>query len=52
MSGFKYSGDKLPPGGVDGELLIKVSGADYYMQYKSLTEIFDEYEFEIDEGEY
>jgi hypothetical protein len=52
MSSFKYNRDKLPPGGVEGELLVKINAADYYLQYKSLTEIFAEYEFEIDEGEY
>lgn len=52
MSSFRYSGDSIPPGGVEGELLVKVSAADYYLQYKTLTEIFAEYDFEIDEGEY
>lgn len=52
MSSFKYSGTDFPRGGVEGEILVKVSGADYYVQYKSLTEVFAEYDFEIDEGEY
>lgn len=52
MSGFRYNGSNLPPGGVVGEVLIKVNNADYYVQYKSLTEVFTEYEVEIDEGEY
>jgi hypothetical protein len=52
MSGLRYNGSNLPPGGVEGEVLIKVSNADYYVQYKSLTEVFTEYDFEIDEGEY
>ncbi len=52
MSNFKYTGTDFPSGGIIGEILIKVSNADYYVQYKSLTEIFSEYEFEIDEGEY
>jgi hypothetical protein len=52
MSGLRYNGSNLPPGGVEGEVLIKVSNADYYVQYKSLTEVFTEYEVEIDEGEY
>lgn len=52
MSGFRYNGDKIPPGGQEGEILIKINTADYFVQYKSLTEVFAEYEFEIDEGEY
>ena len=52
MSGFRYNGNSLPPGGIDGEVLIKVSAADYYLQYKSLTEVFEEYDIVIDEGEY
>jgi hypothetical protein len=52
MSGFNYNGENLPKGGISGELLVKVSNADYYVQYKTLTEVFAEYEFEIDEGEY
>ena len=52
MSGFTYNGEKLPRGGVEGELLVKVAGADYYVQYKTITDILAEYEFEIDEGEY
>lgn len=52
MSYFNYNGENLPKGGIVGELLIKVSNADYYLQYKSLSEIFAEYDFEIDEGEY
>lgn len=52
MSGFRYNEDKIPPGGRIGELLVKVSGADYYVQYKTLSEIVDEYDLEIDEGEY
>lgn len=52
MSNFRYSGDSIPPGGAEGELLVKVSAADYYLQYKTMTEIFAEYDFEIDEGEY
>jgi hypothetical protein len=52
MSGFNYNGENLPKGGTPGELLVKVSNTDYYVQYKTLTEVFAEYEFEIDEGEY
>jgi hypothetical protein len=52
MSGFNYNGENLPKGGVEGELLVKVSASDYYVQYKTITEILAEYEFEIDEGEY
>lgn len=52
MSGFRYSEDRLPAGGVTGEILVKISGADYYVQYKTIPEIFDEYNIEIDEGEY
>ena len=52
MSGFNYNGENLPNGGVEGEMLIKVSNADYYVQYKTLPEIFDEYDIVIDEGEY
>ena len=52
MSGFRYNGDNLPAGGINGEVLIKVSAADYYVQYKSLTEVFEEYDVVIDEGEY
>jgi hypothetical protein len=52
MSTFNYNGENLPRGGVEGEMLVKVSNADYYVQYKTLPEIFDEYEIVIDEGEY
>jgi hypothetical protein len=52
MSGFNYNGENLPKGGVEGEILVKIANADYYLQYRSLTEAFAEYEFEIDEGEY
>lgn len=52
MSSFNYNGENLPRGGVEGEMLVKVSNADYYVQYKTLPEIFDEYEIVIDEGEY
>lgn len=52
MSNFRYNGDKLPPAGAEGEVLVKISSADYYVQYKSLTDVFADYEFEIDEGEY
>jgi hypothetical protein len=52
MSGFNYNGENLPKGGTLGDLLVKVSNADYYVQYKTITEILAEYEFEIDEGEY
>lgn len=52
MSGFNYAGDKLPHGGVEGELLVKITGADYFVQYKTLSEIIAEYDVEIDEGEY
>ena len=30
MSGFNYNGENLPKGGIPGELLVKVSNADYY----------------------
>lgn len=52
MSGFNYNGENLPRGGVEGEMLVKVSNADYYVQYKTLPEIFEEYDIAIDEGEY
>jgi len=52
MSGFNYSDDRLPRGGITGELLVKVAAADYYVQYKTLSEIVAEYDLEIDEGEY
>jgi hypothetical protein len=52
MSGFNYNGENLPRSGVIGELLVKVSNADYYVQYKSLSEIIEEYDVVIDEGEY
>lgn len=52
MSSFNYNGEYLPRGGATGEVLVKVSNADYYVQYKTLPEIFDEYDVEIDEGEY
>jgi len=52
MSRFNYNGENLPKGGTEGEMLVKVSNADYYVQYKTITEILAEYEFEIDEGEY
>lgn len=52
MSNFRYNGDKLPQGGIEGEILIKINNADYFLQYKSLTEVFAEYEVVIDEGEY
>lgn len=52
MSNFNYAGENIPRGGVEGELLVKVSGADYYIQYKTLSEIVAEYDLEIDEGEY
>lgn len=52
MSGFNYNGENLPKGGIPGEMLVKVSNADYYVQYKNLSEIFEEYDIVIDEGEY
>lgn len=52
MSTFNYNGENLPRGGVEGEMLVKVSNADYYVQYKTLPEIFEEYDIVIDEGEY
>jgi hypothetical protein len=52
MSTFNYNGESLPRGGVEGEMLIKVSNADYYVQYKTLPQIFEEYDVVIDEGEY
>lgn len=52
MSGFNYNDENLPRGGVIGELLVKVANADYYVQYKTLSEIVAEYGLEIDEGEY
>lgn len=52
MSSFNYNGENLPRGGVEGEMLVKVSNADYYVQYKTLPEIFEEYDIVIDEGEY
>ena len=52
MANFTYNGENLPHGGRIGELLVKVSNADYYVQYKTLTEIIAEYDVEIDEGEY
>lgn len=52
MSSFNYNGENLPRGGIEGEMLVKVSNADYYVQYKTLPEIFDEYDIVIDEGEY
>lgn len=52
MSTFNYNGENLPRGGAEGEMLVKVSNADYYVQYKTLPEIFEEYEIVIDEGEY
>jgi hypothetical protein len=52
MSSFNYNGEYLPRGGIEGEMLIKVSNADYYVQYKTLTQIIAEYDVEIDEGEY
>jgi hypothetical protein len=52
MSGFNYNGENIPRGGAEGEILVKIANADYYVQYRSLTEVFQEYEFEIDEGEY
>jgi len=52
MANFTYNGEYLPQGGKIGELLVKVSNADYYVQYKNLTEIIAEYDVEIDEGEY
>ena len=52
MSGFNYNGENLPKGGTEGDLLVKVSNADYYVQYKTLSQIVAEYDLEIDEGEY
>ena len=52
MAGFNYNGENLPKGGVIGELLVKVSNAAYYVQYKNLSEIIEEYDVVIDEGEY
>lgn len=52
MSSFNYNGENLPRGGIEGEILVKVSNADYYAQYKTLTQIIAEYNVEIDEGEY
>ena len=52
MSNFNYNGENLPLGGIAGDLLVKISSADYYVQYKNLTEIIAEYDVEIDEGEY
>lgn len=52
MSSFNYNGENLPRGGIEGEMLVKVSNADYYVQYKTLPEIFEEYDIVIDEGEY
>jgi hypothetical protein len=52
MSGFNYNGENLPKGGIVGEMLVKVSNADYYVQYKSLGEVIEEYDVVIDEGEY
>lgn len=52
MSGFQYSEDKLPRGGLAGEMLVKVSNADYYVQYKTLPQIFEDHDVVIDEGEY
>tara|TARA_R100001198_G_scaffold50489_2_gene28196 strand:- start:19307 stop:19465 length:159 start_codon:yes stop_codon:yes gene_type:complete len=52
MAKFTYNGEYLPQGGKIGELLVKISNADYYVQYKTLTEIIAKYDVEIDEGEY
>lgn len=52
MSSFNYNGENLPRGGIDGEILVKVANADYYVQYKTLTQIIAEYDVEVDEGEY
>ena len=52
MSGFNYNGENLPKGGITGEVLVKVSNADYYVQYKTLGQVIEEYDVVIDEGEY
>lgn len=52
MSSFNYNGENLPRGGVEGEMLVKTSNADFYVQYKTLPQIFEEYDVVIDEGEY
>jgi len=52
MSRFNYNNENLPRGGVEGELLVKITNADYYVQYKTLSEIVAEYDLEIDEGEF
>lgn len=52
MSSFNYNGENLPRGGIDGEILVKVANTDYYVQYKTLTQIIAEYDVEVDEGEY
>jgi len=52
MSSFRYNGDSIPPGGAEGEVLVKISSTDYYLQYKTVAEIFEDYDVVIDEGEY
>jgi hypothetical protein len=34
------------------KMLVKVSNTDYYVQYKTLGEVIEEYDVVIDEGEY
>jgi thiamine biosynthesis protein ThiC len=47
-----YNGDKIPVGGVPGDVLMKAAGANYYTSWQDLTHIFQEYDVVLDDGEF
>jgi len=49
---FVYNGDKVPVGGVPGDVLMKTGSADFYTAWRTLTHIFSDYDVVLDEGEY
>lgn len=49
---FIYNGDKLPVGGVSGDLLVKTAGANFYCKWRHLQDLVDDADLVLDEGEY
>lgn len=47
---FVYSAENVPVGGKPGDVLVKVSSPNYYTAWRSLPQVFDEYEIVLDDG--
>jgi hypothetical protein len=57
---FYYAGDKVPIGGAEGEVLVKIAAPHYYTAWRKVEEVIDQQQLAdiisddmtIDEGEY